>query len=470
MSSSNRSRKGKAGSKARKLQRKPADVTAGLPPLNLNAAAIDIGCAVHYVAVPPGRAKQNVREFGSFTSDLHQLVDWLVECGIDTVVMESTGVYWFALYELIEQRGMEVKLVNARYVKGLPGRKTDMLDCQWLQKLHTHGLLNDSFRPDEAIRVLRTFLRQRDNLVAAAATSIQHMQKALTEMNIQLANVLSDVTGVSGTRIIEAIIAGERDAKNLAKLCDNRVKATRAEIAESLRGIWKPELIFVLTQAFAVRQFYLEKIAECDRQVEAHLATFATKVDVNKDPLPELKKGKNRKEGHAPAYDLRAELYRISGADLTTIDAIGEQTAQVVISEVGLDMSRFKSEKHFTSWLGLCPDNRKSGGKVLSAKTRKTKNRAKQALRLAAQGLQSSKSALGANFRRLSARIGIAKATTAAAHKLARIIYRMLKYGKNYVDIGMAKYEERFRAQRIKWLQKQAAELHMQLSEIQVAA
>jgi transposase len=382
--------------------------------------------------------------------------------------MESTGVYWFALYEILELRGIEVKLVNARHVKCLPGRKTDMLDCQWLQKLHTYGLLKNSFRPDEAIRALRSYLRQRENLVVGAATCIQHMQKALIEMNVQLSNVLSDISGSSGSAIIAAIVRGERDPHQLAALRDNRVKATRDEVAQSLRGTWKPELIFVLGQAFALRGVYLEKIEQCDQAIEAHLSTFETKADAKEKPLPILKPGKNRKQGHAPAFDLRGELYRISGADLTTLDGIGEQTAQIIISEVGLDMSRFPTEKNFTSWLGLCPDNRISGGRILSAKTRKVSNRARDALRLAAQGLKFSKSALGANFRRWCATLGMAKATTAAAHKLARLVYRMLKFGKNYVDVGMAKYEERFRARRLKWLKNQAEELHMQLTPIQV--
>ena len=454
----------KAKKGARRNSRKQKDVTEGLPPLNLNAAGIDVGNAEHYVAVPPGRVSQPVQKFGSFTADVHRLAQWLKACGVDTVVMQATGVYWVGLYEILEQQGLDVKVVNARYTKTLPGRKSDVQECQWLQKLHTFGLLNNSFLPPPEIRRLRTYLRQRENLVAAAATCIQHLQKALTEMNVQLANVLSDLSGVTGMAILRALVKGERDPQRLAMLKNERVKASREEIARSLEGNWREELLFVLTQTLDLYDIYLGKIADCDQEIEAQLKTMKGKVDVEAQPIPEPRQVKRpRRQKHQPCYDLRGELYRVTGVDLTQIDSFDVQTVQVVISEVGVDMSAWKTEKHFASWLGLCPDNRTSGGKILHRGTRKVVNRASTALRLAASNLLRSDSALGANFRRLRARLGAPKAITALAHKLACLIYRMLKFGKAYLDRGVAYYEAQYQRRRLNWLKKQAAALNLQL-------
>ena len=441
-----------------------ADELEGLPPLNRNAAGIDVGSAAHYVAVPAGRDAEPVQEFGSFTADLHRMAQWLKACKIETVVMQATGVYWTALYDVLESYGFEVNVVNARHTKMLPGRKTDVLECQWLQKLHTFGLLNNSFRPAEEIRVLRSYMRQRENLVTAAGTAIQHMQKALTEMNIQLANVISDISGTTGMKILRDIVKGERDPEKLALHKHGRIQASRAEIARSLEGTWRPELLFVLEQSLELYDMYLEKIKECDRRIDEHLKGMEAKVDPLQ-PTPEPRRMRWPRK-HEPRFDLRGQLFRITGVDLTQIDGVDVQTAQTVISEVGVDMNRWASEKQFASWLGLCPDNRISGGKVLKRGTRQVVNRASTALRLAAWSLLRSQSALGAKFRRLRSRLGAPKAITAMAHLLARLVYRMLKFGHEYVDKGMEYYETKYRQQQLQWVAKQAAALNMQLTPI----
>lgn len=442
-----------------KLNRNPF---SGLPPLNLNAAGIDIGSAEHFVAVPLDRNSEPIRKFGCFTADLHRLADWLEACHIDTVAMESTGSYWIPLYQILEARGFNVNLVNARHAKNVPGRKSDVLDCQWLQKLHTFGLLNNSFRPTNDICILRSYLRQRDNLVRLAGMCIQHMQKAMTEMNIQLAKVISDISGVTGLAIIRAILAGERDPTKLAKLKDPRIQSSKKQIAQSLEGNYREELLFILRQSLELYETYLSKIADCDTSIQAHLRTFEDKVDPVTHPLPERKISK-KPQGKSPRFDLRSELYRVSSVDITTIDGIDVINAQTIISEVGLDMSRWATEKHFSSWLGLSPENQISGGKVLKRGTRHVINRATVALRIAASSLLRSQSALGANYRRLRTRLGGPKAVTAMAHKLARLVYRMLKYGQAYVDKGMQYYETKYREQQIKWLKKQAKQFNLQL-------
>jgi transposase len=461
--------------KARPWGRKPGkkivDVTAGLEVLRPHAAGIDVGNADHYVAVPAGRDPQSVQTFGSFTADLHRLGRWLLACRIQTVVMQATGVYWIGLYQILQSYGFQVFVVNAKYTKTLPGRKTDVLECQWLQKLHTFGLLNNSFLPPEKIRVLRTYLRQRENLVAAAATCIQQMQKVLTEMNVQLANVISDLSGMTGMRILQAILDGQRDPQCLAALADPHVHASRKEIAQSLEGHWREDLLFVLQQVHDLYFTYLESITACDRRIEAHLKTLEAKVDLATQPLPDTS-GKNRlpRRKHIPQTNLQQELYRITGVDLTRIDGIQVQTAQVVISEVGLDMGRWPDEHCFASWLGLSPNHRITGGKVIQRGTKKVINRAATALRLAARTLHHSKSYLGAKYRRLRAKLGAPKAITAMAHQLARLIYRLLRFGTPYHDKGIEHYERKYRETQMKWLQKQAAQLQMQLIPAQGVA
>lgn len=429
--------------------------------LNPDAAGIDIGHREHWCSVPPGRDPEPVRRFGTFTQDLEEMADWFQQCGIKTVAMESTGVYWIAAFQILERRGFEVRLVNARHVKNVSGRKTDIADCQWLQRLHSYGLLNGSFRPVDQICVLRTYLRYRDELIRARSVQIQHMQKALQQMNVQLHQVLSDISGLSGTRIIEAILAGERDPEKLAALAHRRVRATTATIQKALRGDYRPEHLFVLRTAFELYQTYDQKILGCDERALAQMNSLPAR---GQNPLPERKANRRPSQDMVAGTDLRAALHRWTGVDLTAIEGIGVLGAEVILSEIGIDMTRWPSEKHFTSWLGLCPDNRISGGKVLSSHTRAVVNPVSNTLRMAALTLQNSKTALGAFYRRMRGRLGAASAITATAHKLARIIYRLLKYGENYVQKGMEDYEQKYRQRLVHNLQKTAASLGFQLT------
>lgn len=441
----------------RSLPLKPGKSRQPLSLTHPNAAGIDIGSASHFVAVPPDRDDQPVREFASFTADLHRLADWLDACGVDTVAMESTGVYWIALYELLERRGFTVLLVNARHVKNVSGRKSDVLDCQWLQQLMSYGLLRGAFRPSEAVCALRSLSRQRQMLLRGQASHVQHMQKALAQMNIQLANVISDVVGATGQKILRAIVAGERDGQVLAAFKDVRIKASAAEIAKSLEGNWREEHLFALKQALALFDFYASQLAECDAAIHAQLQALAVHTGA---PQPGKKRSRAR---NVPKFDLRERMFAMCGVDLTRIDGIDVTTALVVLSEIGADMSKFATVKHFTSWLGLCPGTRITGGKLLSGKTRRCANRATQALRLAAAALRSSKSALGAYFRRMCSRMDKPKAITAAAHKLARLIYTMLTKGQEYTDQGQDYFEERYRERVIRQLSQRAAKLGLQV-------
>jgi transposase len=357
-------------------------------PMDLNvvhphAAGIDIGNAAHYVAVPADRDEEPVRPFACFTQDVQKMADWLIRCGIDTVAMQSTGVYWLPVYEILAQRGLRVFLVNARHTKNLPGRKSDVQECQWLMKLHTYGLLNNSFRPSEEICVLRTYWRQRDDHVKAASAAIQRIQKVLTEMNVQIANVIGDISGVTGMAILDAILVGERNPDQLAKLADARIQASPEEIAKSLEGNWRTELLFLLRQEREIYLQYRKRIGECDEALQQHLKTLEDRAESGSQPLPP-KRGK-RAGGNAPPFDLRSELYRISGLDLTRIDGINVMMAQTIVAEVGLDMSRWATEAHFASWLGLCPDNKITGGKVYRRGIRHVENRAAAAFRTNAQ-------------------------------------------------------------------------------------
>lgn len=435
-----------------------------LPMIEPDAAGIDIAHREHWCAVPPDRCEKPVRAFGTFTEDLEAMADWFTECGIKTVAMESTGVYWIPAFQILERRGFTVRLVNARHVKNVSGRKSDVLDCQWLQRLQSYGLLNASFRPTDQMCVLRSYLRYRDELVCARSVQCLHMQKALQEMNVQLHQVLSNVTGVSGQRLIEAILAGERDAHKLAELVDCRVQASQATIRKALRGDYRAEHLFVLQCAYDLYQNYSSKIQLCDEQVIAQMAQLPDRVNVKEKPAPPRKLGRSRHKDLVAGKDLREELYRCSGVDLTAIEGIGVLTAQVVISEIGLDMTRWRTEKHFASWLGLCPDHRISGGKVLSRHTRHVLNPVADALRMAATTLQKSKTALGAFYRRMRGRLGSPSAITATAHKLARLIYRLLKHGELYVRQGLEDYERKYRERTLHHLNKTAANLGFQLT------
>ncbi len=451
------------GKGKKKAERGAQDWTLNLDVVHPNAAGIDIGNESHYVAVPPDRDAEPVRQFACFTEDLRRMAGWLKSRGIDTVAMQSTGVYWLPAYEILIEEGLEVFLVNARHTKNLPGRKTDVQECQWLLQLHTFGLLNNSFRPPEEICVLRAYWRQRAEHVASATACIQRMQKVLTEMNVQLANVISDISGWTGLAIIQAILAGERDRYQLADLADARIQATREEIARSLEGNWRKELLFILQQELNLYHIYQQQIAECDTALAAHLQTLDDKAEPA-SPVPPAKANKKAGSNAPSSFDLRGELYRISGTDLTQIDGINVMTAQTIIAEVGVDMSRFPSEAHFASFLGLCPDNQITGGKVRRRGTKHVQNRAATALRLAATSLWRSKTYLGAKFRRLRARLGAPKAITAMAHMLARLVYRMLRYGEQYVDKGLKYYEEKYREHEIRSIQKKAKDLGLILT------
>jgi transposase len=424
--------------------------------INPAAAGIDIGSREHWVCVPARSAEKNVRPFGTFTADLDALADWLQECGVQTVAMEATGVYWIPVFQILERRGFQVVLVNARQTKNVAGRKTDQKDCQWIQRLHTYGLLQGSFRPADKYCVVRTYLRYRDELVSARATQCQHLQKALQQMNVQLHHVLSDVTGVSGWRIIEAILDGERDPVKLAAMVDVRVRASQETIQKALVGDYRPEHLFVLKSAFELSAAYEAKINACDEQIVLEVAKLPDQAEAKIKPLPPRKAGRSAKSDKMVNHDMRAELYPKLGVDLTAIEGIGVLTELVILTEVGPDLSLFPSEKHFASWLGLCPDQRISGGKVLSSRTRRVINRVSDALRMSAMTLERSPSALGAFYRRMKARLGAAEAITATAHKLSRLVYRLLKHGEAYVRQGMADYEKKFQERKLHALQKAA--------------
>jgi transposase len=441
----------------RNLSSKPSKSRQTLSLTHPNAAGIDIGSARHFVAVPPDRDDEAVREFRSFTADLNSLADWLSACGVDTVAMESTGVYWIALYELLDRRGFKVHLVNARHVKNVSGRKSDVLDCQWLQQLMSYGLLQGAFRPADEVCALRSLARQRGMLLKSQARHVQHMQKALTQMNIQLANVISDVVGETGQNILRAIVAGERDGDVLAAMKNTRIRASSEEIAKSLQGNWRAEHLFALKQALALFDFYANQLVECDREIEVQLQSLAAH---DGSPAKGKKRGRAR---NAPRFDLRERLFQMCGVDLTRIDGIDVTTALTVVSEVGADFSRFPTAKAFASWLGLCPGTKITGGKVMSGKTKRCANRAAQALRLAAAALRTSQSALGAYFRRLCSRMDKPKAVTAAAHKLARLIYSMLTRGEEYTDQGQDYFEERYRQRVLRQLSARAEKLGMKL-------
>jgi transposase len=435
-----------------------------MPIIHPHAAGIDVGAEEHWVCVPADRDAQPIQKFSAFTCDLHRLADWLTACRITTVVMESTGVYWIPLFQILEARGFEVALVNARHVKNVPGRpKTDRFDCRWLQRLHSYGLLASSFRPPAAICQLRSLVRHRDSLIQMSVKHIQHMQKSLDQMNLHLHHVISDVTGVTGMRIIRAIVAGERDPRTLAQYRDYRIKSSQDTIAKALEGDYRPEHVFTLTQSLELYDFTQKQIAHCDQEIERVLSTFDALVDPETHPLPPPTTAHRQPQRNEPTFDLRTHLYRITGIDLTQVPGLQPLTIHTVLSEVGLDMSKWPTDKHFASWLGLCPDNRISGGKVLSTGSRPVQNRASRALRMAAQSLRTSPSYLGAFHRRMRSKLGPAKATTATAHKLAKIIYHMLKEQTPYRERGAAYYLHQDQDRKLRQLRKQAQHLGFDL-------
>jgi transposase len=385
------------------------------------------------------------------------LADWLQACGVRTVAMEFTGVFWIPLFQILETRGFEVCLVNARHVKHVPGRKTDIADCQWLQYLHAVGLLTASFRPAQTICGLRSLLRHRESLIQAAAAHVQRMQKALDQMNLQLHHVISDITGLTGLAIIDAILAGERDATTLAALRNWRVHASEETIRKALVGDYRPEHVFTLRQSLGAYRYYQQLVAECDIEIERHLAALP---DAKSGVVaPSAPSGRRKPRGNEPDFDLRTHLHRIFGVDLTTVPGINVLTAHTLLTEVGPDLSKFPTPEAFASWLGLCPDNRISGGKILSVKTRRVKNRAALALRMSAQAVQGSRAALGGYYRRMRAKLGGPEAITATAHKLARVVYHLLETGESYDESIFLRYEASHRDRVQKRLHAQAAAL-----------
>lgn len=416
----------------KKDQKKKAPLIAEINPY---AAGIDIGATEIWVAVNPEHDDQSIRKFTTFTQDLHKIADWLISCCVKTVAMESTGVYWIPLFQILETRGLNVCIVNAQHLKSVPGRdkKSDVADCQWLQYLHSMGLLSGSFRPEDQVCELRSILRHRDNLIQESAKWIQIMQKALTQMNIQLHNVISDISGVSGLAIIDAILDGERDLLKLAQMCDRRIKASIETIVKSLEGDYRTEHLFCLAQARESYAHFQKQMDQCDIRIKQLLAKFQLAANQTQSALCEVKKRKYRCQGNQPRFDVAAEMQRVCGVDLSAIPGISGQTLLALCGEMGPQFyKRFPSIKHFCSWLGLCPNNRISGGKILSSRTRKVSCRFANALRLAASTLVRSKTELGDYYRRIRAKLGAPAAITAAAHKLARIIYAMLRDASHY--------------------------------------
>lgn len=441
--------------------------------INPDAAGIDVGASEMWVCVPGENDRERVRKFGTDTVELEAIAAWLRERGVKTVAMESTGVYWIPLYQVLENHGLEACLVNARHVKNVPGRrKTDRLDCQWLQKLHACGLLSSSFRPPPEICRLRSCMRHRATLVQEQAAHIQRMQKALREMNVQLDAAVSDVTGVSGLRMLDAIVGGQHDPKVLAGLADPRVRKSQEQIARCLQGDYRPEHLFVLRQSLGAYRFFVEQMRECDQEVERYSSELELAVGRVETTLPEpaADQAPKRKKGNAPDYDVRTHLYRLAGVDLTLIPGIGELTAQGLVCETGLDMSRWPSEKEFCSWLDLCPSPKISGGRVIGPGRRHAANRAAQMFRQAASTLKNSQSWLGCFYQRIRVRHGGGVAVKATAHKLAMIYYHVLATRTDYRPIDVQQYEGRMRERILRNLQRRAHQLGMELVPAQSAA
>jgi transposase len=427
--------------------------------VHAHAAGLDIGSSEIWAAVPADADPEPVRRFGTFTPDLLALADWLQACGIQTVAMESTGVYWIPIFEILEARGLDAQVVNARHLKHVPGRKSDWLDCQWIQRLHSWGLLSGSFRPADEICTLRAYLRHRANLIEHRAPHILQMQKALQQMNLQLALVVSDITGETGQAILRAIVAGARDPQQLAQLRQPNCKHSEAEIAKALTGNYRPEHVFALKQALALYDAYTTQLQQCDAEIERQFQ--AIKPVTEDDPPPSNKPNTHSKNG--PSYDARTLLYRLTGVDLCAIDGMNESTVQTALTETGTDLSAFATDKQFGSWLGLAPHHEISGGKILRRHTLKNGNRAGQAFRMAAQSVSRSNSALGAFYRRVRAKVGPKIAIVATAYKIARIYYHMLKERRPYQEQSAEAYDQQTRERELRKLQKKAAKLGMKL-------
>jgi transposase len=467
-------------------QQGPIRPAASIPVINPHAGGIDVGSLEHWVCVPEDavpEGKSNVRPFGGFTADLDELVEWVQDCGVKTVAVESTGVYWIPLVQKLEKAVIEVILVNARHLKNVPGRKTDVKDCQWLQQLHSYGLLNGSFRPTPDICRVRSLMRHRENLIDSCGKEVQHMQKALQEMNVHLHHAVSDLVGATGLRILDAILAGERDPKKLVELRDKLCsKTTIAELERALEGDWREEHLFALQQGLETYRHLVKQVAECDGRVEKALAAVVIpEVAKPEGPVPKNPEGKDtakakkkrfhqRKTGPSLKRDLTKELQQLCGVDLTQVVGLNVLSVLIILSEIGLDMSRWRNAKAFCSWLGLCSGNKISGGKVLDSRTAHVVNRVAILLRTVAPSVGKTDTWLGIFHRRMRARLGPAGANTATARKLACLIYHLLKYKEEHIDIDQRVLLEKFRQQRIYRLRKQAKELGLQVVEMEVAA
>jgi transposase len=437
-----------------------------------HAAGIDIGNESHFVSVPPDQDQEAVREFGSWTEDLRRMARWLKSCGVKTVAMQSTGVYWIPVYDVLEQEGLEVYLVNARGTKNLPGRKSDVQECQWLRKLHAYGLLRKSFRPPQEIREVRSLWRVRDVVIQDAAREVQHIQKALTTMNVQLANAISDVSGVTGMRIVRAILQGQRGPHELAKLRDPHIRASEEEIAHSLEGNWQKDVLFTLQLAVEAYDFHRQQLSRIDKEVEKYMAALPTREPVGKAEESAKLTAKQRKKRKAnrkskdnrPAFDLGAELARLMGVDLRIIDGIDVMTTQTIYTEVGADLSAWPTEEAWASWLELVPRKDVTGGKVVKHRKRPSNNRVTTALRNAAEALARSDSYLGARYRSWTGRLEGLKGVKAMAHYLALLVYRLLTKGPEWVDRGALYYENKQRERQLVSLHRKAAALGMRLA------
>lgn len=434
-----------------------------------NAAGVDIGKSEIMVALPPERGGETVRTFGTYTPDLRALADWLGANGITHVAMESTGVYWIPIFELLEERGVEVIVVNARSIKHPPGRKSDVQDCQWLQRLHSHGLLKGSFRPEANMVILRTYMRQREHLIAERARQVQLMEKALAQMNLQLDQVVSDLSGKTGMAILRAIVAGEHRAERLAQLRDGRLKHSQEDLLKALTGHYRKEQLFVLKQALTMFDSFTQRIVECDREIEELLDEITPPPPSDLPPLPPNPKANSHCK-NAPEYDARAALYKLAKVDLTAIPGINENLLQKILAEVGVDMTRFATHKEFCSWLGLAPHNAISGGRVLYSHTLKNHNRAGQAFRIAAQAVARGKTVYSEFYRRMRARSGAKEAIVATAHKIARTFYYMLKRGEPFNQPDLQTYLQRQHDKEVQRLRSRAAKLGFALTEAQPAS
>ena len=471
-----------------KMPKRGAAVLDGLEQINLHAAGIDVGSAQNFVCVPASAMKggqSNVRSFGAFTKQQDDLVEWLKECGIITVAMEATGIYWMSLYDKLEAAGIEVVLVDPHSVKHVPGRKSDVQDCQWLQQLHTYGLLRAAFRPEASVRRLRVLCRHRADLVCEGCSHLQQAQKALVQMNIQLPLVVSDINGETGLRIIEAILQGERNPQALVKLRDPRIKkSTVPEMEAALTGHYTEEHLFVLRQNIDAWKFYQSQMAQCDQQIEAALKAIASATKVGVPPVPPkpvppaqpgspgAKKKRQRPlhGNNAPAIDFSEPIRRVCGVDLMKICGLNLLSVLMLIAEIGVDMSQWRSAKAFSSWLGLCPGSKISGGKKLSRRTRHVVNRASVLFRMAALAAGQTDTWIGRFYRRKRAHLGAPKAITATAHKIACVVYHMLKYQEEFLPLDVAVYELKAQERRMRSLRKQAEELGYELIERQQAA